>query len=129
MSNQELVNELEQLLSEVNDEDLKKMNDDDIMALRKKLNPYGRTIEGSDKYLNFSITLIRDEFLKKLYTTALVGFLFRMCDEWKTPAGVPVVPVRDYLQDKSLLDTPEVVAKGTDKHAQYDYEFNRKWME
>ena len=103
MSNNSITEELEALLSNITDEQLANLNVDDINELRKKINPYGRTIQGSDKYLNFSITLIRDEYLKKLYTTAMIGFLFRMCDEWKVPSGVPVVTVEEYLEDNSKI--------------------------
>ena len=128
-NNKSIADELEQLLSNISDEQLANLNTDEINELRKKINPYGRTIQGSDKYLNFSITLIRDEYLKKLYTTAMIGFLFRMCDEWKVPPGVPVVSVDDYLEDNSKLDIPEMIKKSIDKNAIADYEFNQKWME
>jgi len=128
-NNKSIADELENLLSNISDEQLANLNIDEINDLRKKINPYGRTIQGSDKYLNFSITLIRDEYLKKLYTTAMIGFLFRMCDEWKVPPGVPVISVDDYLEDNSKLDIPEMIKKGIDKNAIADYEFNQKWME
>ena len=121
--------ELEKIIKELADEDYSKFPAEEILELRKKTNPYGRTIEGSDRYLNFSITQIHHEYWKKLIITAFVGFLNRMNDEWKVPDGVPVVPVYEYLEDKSKLDTPAMVLNKGDKSAIYDYEFNRKWME
>jgi hypothetical protein len=121
--------QLELYLNSLNDEDLSELDKDKILQMRKDLNPYGRTIAGSDKWLNFSITQISHEYWKKFLTTALVGFLHRMNDEWKVPAGVPVVSVYDYLDDKTKLDTPEAVIKKDNKSMIYDYEFNRKWME
>jgi hypothetical protein len=131
MSNNKLSisEEIENLLNNINDEQLANLNADEINELRKKLNPYGRTIQGSDKYLNFSITLIRDEYMKKLYTTAMIGFLFRMCDEWKVPPGVPVTTVEDYLEDNTKINTPDMIKNGSDKNAIADYEFNKTWME
>jgi len=129
MSTKSVSEELEELLNNLNDEELAKLNADEINELRKKLNPYGRTIQGSNNYLNFSITLIRDEYLKKLYTTAMIGFLFRMCDEWKVPPGVPVTTVEEYLEDNSKINTPDMIKNGADKNAIADYEFNQKWME
>ena len=122
------VEELEQLLAETSAQELASANLDEIMELRKKLNPYGRTIAGSDNYLNFSITLIQEEYLKKLQVTAFVGFLFRMCDEWKVPAGVPVVPVRDHIEDPTKVEMPEKMRNGSDPKAVADYEFNKEWM-
>ena len=115
MSTKSVSEELEELLNNLNDEELAKLNADEINELRKKLNPYGRTIQGSNNYLNFSITLIRDEYLKKLYTTAMIGFLFRMCDEWKVPPGVPVTTVEEYLEDNSKINKPDMIKNGADK--------------
>ena len=121
--------QLEMYLNSLNDEDLSQLDKEKILQMRKDLNPYGRTIAGSDKWLNFSITQVSHEYWKKFLTTALVGFLHRMNDEWKVPAGVPVVSVYDYLDNKTKLDTPETVIQKNNTSMMYDYEFNRKWME
>lgn len=128
-NNRNLANELDAILSGLTNEDLANVPANEVLEMRKKINPYGRTIEGSNKYLNFSITQIHHEYWKKFIITAFVGFLNRMNDEWKVPEGVPVVPVYDYLQDKSKADTPEMILKKGEKSVLYDYEFNRKWME
>lgn len=109
-------------------DDLAKLPEDKILEMRKRLNPYGRTIAGADNFLNFSITQITHEYYKKLITTAMIGFLNRMCDEWKVPNGVPVVSVYDYLEDKTKLDTPQLVLDKGNTSLAFDYEFNRLWM-
>lgn len=96
--------ELSKLLDELDEDSLSKLSDTEIMKLRKQLNPYGRTIEGSNKILTFSYTDLQSEYIKKLITTAMIGFLNRMCDEWRVPDGIPVVPVYDYVKDPSKLD-------------------------
>jgi len=126
MSAPKVKEQINQLLSQLSDKDLAEMPADKILELRKQINPYGRTIAGSDKFLNFSLTQISHEYHKKLITTAFIGFLNRMCDEWKVPDGIPVVSVYDALKDPSLLETPSIAA-GNDS-IQYDYEFNRRWM-
>ncbi len=128
MANKDIADELDSLLKELTDEDLAKLPAEEIIAMKQKINPYGRIIEGSDKYLNFSLTQISHEYWKKLITTALVGFLNRMLDEWKVPEGVPVVPVYEYLEDPTKVDIPEIVLKKDDKNALYDYTFNKEWM-
>ncbi len=120
--------EIESFLA-LKDEDLANISEEKILELRKAINPYGRTIEGSDQFLSFSLTQVSHEYWKKFLTTALVGYLNRMCDEWKVPSGVPVHSVYDYLDNPKLLDTPELTLKKQDKSVMYDYEFNRKWME
>ena len=121
-------NEMMSILRELGDEDLSRLPAEEVLKLRKKLNPYGRTIEGSNQYLNFSITQIKHEYWKKLITSAMIAFLNRMNDEWKVPEGVPVVPVYDYLKDPSKLDTPEGVLKKGYQKTIDEYNFNRKWM-
>lgn len=128
-STRKLADLIDEALTELDDKDLASLPSDKIMDIKKKLNPYGRTIEGSDHYLTFSITQISHEYWKKFIITAFVGFLNRMNDEWKVPDGIPVVPVYEYLKDPSKLDTPEITIKKGDKNAMYEYELNRKWME
>jgi len=120
--------ELMRMLEELDDEELANLPEEEILKFRKQLNPYGRTIAGADKYLNFSITRITDEYWKKFIISAFIGFLNRMNDEWKVPEGVPVTPVFDYLDDPSKADTPPGVLRSGNKRTIDDYEFNREWM-
>lgn len=128
-NNQKLATELDSILQELSSTDLASLPQDEIIKLKKKLNPYGRTIEGSDHYLNFSITQVAHEYWKNFIITSFVGFLNRMNDEWEVPEGLPVVSVYEYLADPKKLDTPQGVIDKGDKGVLYDYEFNRKWME
>jgi hypothetical protein len=96
--------ELSKLLDELDDDYLAALSDDDVLKLRKELNPYGRTIEGSDKVLTFSYTDLRSDYLKKMMLTTMVGFLNRMLDEWRVSPGIPVVTVYDYVKDPSKID-------------------------
>lgn len=123
----DLSKKIEELLK-LSDEDLAKIDPDTLTELRKELNPYGRTIQGSDKYLNFSITHIAEEYQKKICITSLIAYMYRQCIEWNVPEGIHPHSVYEYLDDPSILDTPELVLKSGDKSAIYDYEFNRKCM-
>jgi hypothetical protein len=120
--------QLDEILK-LDDKDLANIDEDKLRDIRKNLNPYGRTIQGSDKYLNFSLTQIHHEYWKKFLVTSFIGFLNRMVDEWQVPKGVPVTSVYEYLADPSKIETPELLIKKGDKSAIYDYEFNKKWME
>jgi len=119
---------IELYLKALGDKDLSDISQERVLEMRKRLNPYGRTIAGSNKFLNFSITQITHEYWKKFITTAMIAYLNRMCDEWKVPNNVPVISVYDYLEKPELLNTPELLVKKGDKSALYDYEFNRQWM-
>jgi hypothetical protein len=117
----DIADQLSKILDELDDESLAKMSDDEVLELRKKLNPYGRTIEGSDKVLTFSYTDLRHEYLKKMIVTCMIGFLNRMNDEYLVPDGIPVIPVYEYVQNPEKLDEfektlsdPELMRKNLD---------------
>ena len=72
------------------------LTDDQVTELRKKLNPYGRTIEGSGKLTCLSITNLSEAYTKKLLMTSLIGFLYRQCDEYDLDEGEPPCPMDDF---------------------------------
>ena len=127
MDSVKIADQLSKLLDELDDESLAKMSDTDVLELRKQLNPYGRTIEGSDKILTYSYTDLRHEYLKKILLTGMVGFLNRMCDEWKVPDGIPVIPVYDYVKDPSKLDEFEKTLKDPE-FMRKDLDLNKAYM-
>ena len=118
--------QLKKILEELDTEKLNQLSDEKVLEMRKKLNPYGRIIEGSDRFLTFSYTDLREKYQQKLITTAMVGFLNRMNAEWDVPEGIPIVHPYDYVKDKSLLADP---ASFTDPVCRKDSEKNIKLME
>jgi hypothetical protein len=50
--------------------------------LYRLLNPFGRTIQGSQRHAVFSIMNCRESFYESFITTALIAFVYRMSDEW-----------------------------------------------
>jgi hypothetical protein len=119
---------LNKLLSELDEESLATMSDEDVLNLRKQLNPYGRTIEGSNNYLTYSYTDLRLDYLKKMITTSMIGFLNRMCDEWHVPDGIPVIPVYDYVKNPEKLDEFENSLQNKDI-LKADIDSNREYMQ
>ena len=98
-------------LNRMSEDQIAKMPKDIVHKLRKTLNPYGRTIEGADNFLNFSATNLREEYLIRLIVTSFVAYLNRMCDEWEVPDDVPVVPVHEYLRNPESVK-PKPLANG-----------------
>lgn len=127
MDSVKVADQLSKLLDELDDESLAKMSDAEVLEMRKQLNPYGRTIEGSDKVLTYSYTDLRHEYLKKMVVTCMVGFLNRMCDEWKVPDGIPVIPVYDYVKDPSKLEAFEKTLKDPE-FMRKDLDLNKEYM-
>ena len=98
--------QLRKILEELDVDKLNELSDEKVIELRKQLNPYGRIIEGSNRFLTFSYTDLREKYMKRLLVTSLVGFLNRMNAEWQVPDGIPAVHPYDYVRDASLLSDP-----------------------
>lgn len=73
---EDLIKELES-----NPDAINKMSAEEISEIEKKLNPYGTTIYGDEKYTCLSFTNLREKYMTKLLTTGLVGFTYQMCKE------------------------------------------------
>ena len=72
------------------------LTEEQVSELRKRINPYGRTIEGSDKYTCASVVNLSEQYMQKLLMTSLIGFLFRQCDEYKLDDGEPPIHMDDF---------------------------------
>lgn len=65
-------------------ESIDNLTEEQLTELRKYINPYGRTIDSDDKsYTCVSYTNMTKEYLTKLLMTTMVGFTYRMCDEYE----------------------------------------------
>jgi len=127
--NKKYAQELEALLAELDDDEIvENLTEQDINKYRAALNPYGRVIEGSDKYLTFSYTNLREKYIEKMLTTAFIGYLNTALNEWNVPDNIPVIDVYEYTKDPTLIDSFAKDWKMTDKIKQ-DIEFNKKMME
>ena len=90
------------------------LTDEQVTELRKKLNPYGRTIEGSGDYTCLSITNLSEKYMQRFLMTSLVAFLYRQCDEYLLDDGEP--PCRmdsyeEYIEKHRQVNEEAVVAK------------------
>jgi hypothetical protein len=85
------------------------LSDEQITMLRTKLNPYGRTVEGSGKLTCLSITNLSEQYMKKFLMTSLIGFLYRKCDEYELDDGEPPTLMDDF--PKFLAEYKDAKAK------------------
>lgn len=81
-------NKNEELMSLLNDiinqpEVLESKKTEELQEERKKVNPYGTVISGKKSYANISIINNSDLFFRRLHTTGLVGYLFRLLEEYR----------------------------------------------
>jgi hypothetical protein len=58
--------------------------EDEMLRIQKLISPYGTVPEsvGADRWTCLSFVNLRQEYMKKLLITALVGYLYRRCDEY-----------------------------------------------
>ena len=123
----DIINDLES-----NPENIENLTEDEITEIRKHINPYGRTIESDDKsYTCLSYTNMTKEYLTKILTTTMIGFVYRMCDEYEILDDELTTDVNDddFMdevqnsdhQDKQLIQNKQSTAY--DKH-KYQYILN-----
>jgi len=58
--------------------------EDELNKIQNLISPYGTVAESSnnDNYTCLSYTNLRQEYIKKLVVTSMVGYLYRRCDEY-----------------------------------------------
>lgn len=79
---------------ETNPERINTMTNEQIIEVEKYLNPYGATIYGPEKYTCISFTNLKEKYMQKLLTTALIGFTYQMATE-------------HVVEDDDLIETPD----------------------
>lgn len=99
----ELVKELE-----TNPDIVNNLSEEQLEEIERKLNPYGSTIYGDEKYTCVSFTNLRESYMTKLLTTSLIGFTYQMAREHKVDSeeltGNFIVNKDDFKKIKSHPD-------------------------
>lgn len=106
--------------------DSEKYTPEQVLELQKRLNPYSYVPDGGQssetiRSAAMSFTNLREEYLRRFTMTSLVGFLFRMADEWEAPdedrrwtpkrskkGGDPLTPDELVERAEALLDLAKV---------------------
>lgn len=57
--------------------------DEEVVEVRKYLNPLGAVISNQKSYAIVGLTNMRDRYLRKLHMTAMIGYVFRMLEEYE----------------------------------------------
>jgi hypothetical protein len=124
------MNNIDQIIEDINKDPLliNTFSDEEILEIHKKLNPYTSTIvnEGDKKYTCMSYTNLREQYLEKLLTTSLVGYLYRMNDEYEVE--------EEYLNEEinesdfiETVDNPNMLDEGLVKSKTNELYFNKKF--
>jgi hypothetical protein len=74
----DIIQDLEQNPDKINE-----FSEEQVLEIDKYLNPYGATLYGEDKYTCVSFTNLKEKYMQRLLTTALIGFVYQMNDEYQ----------------------------------------------
>ena len=95
---------LQQLLRDISDDPtlVDRLPEDELVKIENLISPYGTVAESStnDIYTCLSFTNLRLEYFKKLTITALIGYLYRRCDEF----GRAFKDTVDYMDDMKAAE-------------------------
>jgi hypothetical protein len=74
-----------------NPDAINEMTEAQVLELQRRFNPYGRIAgpapdEERQRAVAVSYTNLREDYLRRLTMTSLVGFVFQMLHEWEVPA-------------------------------------------
>jgi len=84
LSLEDFKNQLNDIVKELenNPEKINELTEEQAIEVDKYLNPYGATLYGDDKYTCISFTNLKEKYMQRLLTTALIGFTYQMVDEY-----------------------------------------------
>lgn len=110
MSEQKSVEYLRNLAQEIIDdpEIINNLSAEECVELRKHCNPMNNIISSDKIYANLGVTNLRDTYLKRLHVTALIGFLYRMLDEFEPDTELKIESTRFDRLSKKTTDADEL---------------------
>ena len=97
---------------EVNPEKINEMNSEQVLEIEKYLNPYNATIFGPERYTCISFTNLKEKYMQKLLTTALIGFTYQMADEYV----IDDYELKTTLDQNDFMDSVPNPDKNNEQH-------------
>ena len=105
---------------EANPDKINEMSTEQVLEIEKHLSPYGATIYGPEKYTCISFTNLKEKYMQKLLTTALIGFLYQMNNEYTIEdEELTTVLNKDDFMDE--IDHPDKNNKDHISNLEYQY--------
>lgn len=108
---------------EANPEKINNMTPEQVIEVEKYLNPYGATIYGPEKFTCISFTNLKEKYMQKLLTTALIGFTYQMAKEHTIEENDLTIKINkdDFME---VRENPD---KHNKQHVEnlYDQAFNK----
>ena len=115
---------------EANPDKINEMSTEQVLEIEKHLSPYGATIYGPEKYTCISFTNLKEKYMQKLLTTALIGFLYQMNTEYiiEDEELTTVLNKDDFMDE---IDHPDKNNKDHISNLEYQYyeELKKDYLE
>lgn len=75
---------IQQLVDEFlqNPERISELTPEQLSSVRRFVDPIGNIIKSEESFINVSILNLKEDYMKKLTTTALIGYLYRVLEEY-----------------------------------------------
>lgn len=112
---------------------LKNCTKEELLDLQKKSNPYGNIIPADESYINISLTNMRDEYWRKIHFTALVGYQYRVLEEYKPydEDSPEYEKAKSELLESGYTDSEakEKLDKEFDEKNKAEYEIIRRFLD
>jgi len=59
------------------------LTDEDLLGIKDSHDPYNLPEVSDKRFVNLSITNFKDKYLRQFLTTALIGYMYRLCSEYE----------------------------------------------
>ena len=87
---------------------LEKLTPDQLKHVEETVDPFNYNLDNvekkEDQFVSYSFVDINKRFQERLITTAMIGFLHRMCDSYMIPKNMRIITAEEYVLDPSSVE-------------------------
>lgn len=102
----------------VNPDEVNNLTEDELMSVQQHLNPFGNVVTGKKSYINLSIMNWKEEYLKKIHMTGMIGYMYRLAAEYECDDDVAIAEAA-FNKSVAKVTDPNEAAKLRKKHMKY----------
>jgi hypothetical protein len=92
---------------------------EEVTAVRNYNNPYGNIIKGKTSYAVMSIINMKEQYMKRLLVTSMVGYLYRLSDEYDPDEEIEKCQSK---WEKKMKDQPSSIRESMQKERDAEIE-------
>jgi len=93
-----------------NPERINELSPEELANLRKYVDPIGNIVKSEESFINISILNLKEDYIKKLTLTAMIGYLYRVLDEYEPDDEVDFITKKwdKMMNGKSAAERDEM---------------------